>query len=769
MVTLKDVAREAGVSIATVSCALSGKKSVRPETYTRIMDAIEKLKYIPNYSARNLKQTSSKVISVLLPNMRSRFYSGLFDGISSYLQAHGYSINVAFSNESSDIECDKINEFITQNSAGLILVTSQPQNTAFFQNHIINYQIPTVFIDREPDALSVNYIGLRHYDTFYSLTMQLLQKGYQNISIICGPLEFSSERNCVQGCSDALATAGITLSTQNVCVTNLTREDAFSSFLKYYSRNTPEVLLSTSWEVTYGVQAAMEYCGLHTPTNMLLFSYSEESWININQNTGAFLIPRDSSTLGEKAARILLRNIRDPELFEQVIQEIDASEDSLNFRIPKNRFKTRKHSSVLSSEPKDHIRFLAIDNPTIQALELLTNHFERESGIHVEFNRVPQDELFSMISTSTYELTQEYDLYTYDVPWLEYMAQNMCLADISEFAENDFFKKDHFFPSSLRNCQIGNRYFGIPISGGTQLLFYRKDLFESRTLQAEYQKQSRISLRPPRTWKEFNDVAAFFTRQYNPSSPTEYGVSFAGVIDEEMAPEILIRLWAYGGKLWDNYHRPTFNTKENHIAFESILNTLKYVPDQNLSRSIKQTVDDFCSGRTAMLITYSEFAEGMIQRVKENVMGRIDAHIVPGRSPASVGWNIGLNPFSSHRESVFRFFSWLCDISTNMYLTILNGASTITAPYHNSELLKLYPWLSCTEESLAHSVRRNIPYRKNRLVIPPNQIEAILCQALRNTLDKHTPISEALEEAQKTADHLFKTYGYPTIHKLFTL
>ena len=236
-----------------------------------------------------------------------------------------------------------------------------------------------------------------------------------------------------------------------------------------------------------------------------------------------------------------------------------------------------------------------------------------------------------------------------------------------------------------------------------------------------------------------------------------------------MAPEILIRLWAYGGKLWDNYHRPTFNTKENHIAFESILNTLKYVPDQNLSRSIKQTVDDFCSGRTAMLITYSEFAEGMIQRVKDNVMGRIDAHIIPGMSPASVGWNIGLNPFSAHRESVFRFFSWLCDISTNMYLTILNGASTITAPYHNSELLKLYPWLSSTEESLARSVRRNIPYRKNRLVIPPNQIESILCQALRSTVNEQIPISEALETAQKTADHLFKTYGYPTIHKLFTL
>ena len=136
MITLKDVAREAGVSIATVSCALSGKKAVRPETYTKIMDAVEKLKYIPNYSARNLKTKGSNMVSVLLPGMRSQFYSGLFDGISSYLQSHGYSINIAFSNDSADVECTKIDEFITQNSAGLIIVTTQPGNTDFFQNHL---------------------------------------------------------------------------------------------------------------------------------------------------------------------------------------------------------------------------------------------------------------------------------------------------------------------------------------------------------------------------------------------------------------------------------------------------------------------------------------------------------------------------------------------------------------------------------------------------------------------------------------------------------
>lgn len=92
------------------------------------------------------------------------------------------------------------------------------------------------------------------------------------------------------------------------------------------------------------------------------------------------------------------------------------------------------------------------------------------------------------------------------------------------------------------------------------------------------------------------------------------------------------------------------------MAFESILHTLDYIPEKDMNRSITQTVDDFCTGRTAMLITYSEFAHGINRRVKENVSGRIASGMVPGKAPASVGWNLGLNPFSSHREAVCQFF-----------------------------------------------------------------------------------------------------------------
>ena len=87
--------------------------------------------------------------------------------------------------------------------------------------------------------------------------------------------------------------------------------------------------------------------------------------------------------------------------------------------------------------------------------------------------------------------------------------------------------------------------------------------------------------------------------------------------------------------------------------------------------------------------------------------------------------------------------------------------------YRNSELLKLYPWLVSTEESLQYAKRRNSPYRKNRLIIPVEQIEKIMCQALRKIYQGDISIEEALKAAQEEADHLFSMYGYPTIHEIF--
>lgn len=759
MITLKDVAKEAGVSIATVSCALSGKKPVKAETKARIQDVIERLKYIPNISARNLKVNHSRSIGIILIDIKNQLHAEIFDGLSTYFQNQEYTIHVAFSNGSPDIECSKIEEFISQNVAGLVIVTCQPQNATFFQTRILDYQIPVVFLDHCPQNLSTSFLGFQNYQTSYYLTKSLLDKGYQNIALICGPKKYSSQTESIQGLCDAMAFYGLELPKSNVCVTNMTKEDGFNGYLRHFSRRPPQALISTSQEISAGILAAIHYCGLSVPENLLLLGYGEESWNHIQQIPGIFVSSRPAVHLGETAARILLKNIEEPALFEPVYQEFkdEVVENTLDFP----QADQLKPPVFCPGKQELKLKFLLVDSPSTNALQLLSDYFTRETGIPIEFTRVAQDQLFQMINSSIEILTDTYDMYTYDVPWLDYMVQNLCLADITDFVSSPSFQKERLFKGNLANCQFEQRFYGIPIIGGTQILFYRKDLFENRDLIKSFKKQYQISLRPPRTWKEFNAIASFFTQSKNPDSPTEYGTSFAGVIDEEMAPEILIRLWAFGGRLWDNYNRPTFNTPANHNAFESLINTLSYIPPDPFKTSITQTVEDFSNGKTAMLITYSEYAQQISQDLKTNIIGRVGFHMIPGRRPASVGWNIGLNPFSHKQEAAFRFLNWVCERNTSFYLTILNAASPVKAPFKNHELLKLYPWLAYTEQSINNSMRRNGPYKKNTLIIPQNQIESILCNALRRVVQDGISIPEALEEGQKLEEHLFRAYGYP--------
>ncbi|MRN26492.1 LacI family transcriptional regulator, partial [Romboutsia ilealis] len=125
--------------------------------------------------------------------MDDYYHAEIFKGISSYLQNKGFSMNVAFSNNSPDIECDKIDDFVSGNVSGLLIITSQPQNTEFFTARIRNYNIPAVFIERRPDNLNTSFVSFDNSKTTYYLTENLIKKGYQNIALITGSQQFSSE------------------------------------------------------------------------------------------------------------------------------------------------------------------------------------------------------------------------------------------------------------------------------------------------------------------------------------------------------------------------------------------------------------------------------------------------------------------------------------------------------------------------------------------------------------------------------------------------
>ena len=763
MVTLKDVARDAGVSIATVSCCLSGSRNVKPETRMKIMDSVEKLKYIPNASARSLKSADSRRIGIVLTDIDNQYHAEIFKGISAKLQNQGYHISVAFTNNSPDIECEKIEDFISGNVSGPLIITSQPQNTDFFQTRIKNYDVPAVFIERRPQKIDTCFVGFDNFKTVYYLTEQLLKKGYRHIALISGAFHFSSEADALAGYKTALQSYGLPFLKDMVQTTDMSKEAAFKATLNHAFLEDLDTVITTSENISMGVLEAFTVQGIKVPDDVQILTLGEESW-NHAVVLGMTHTERTAFTLGQKAAELLIKNIKTPALFEE--QAVIFTDEIVHrtLSLPKPAPKKNRCSSF----QKEPLRILMADLATAHSAGLLSQNFMLQTGIPVEVDFSPQHLLLKEIIKDMERPQSLYDVYMYDVPWLEYLVQNGLIADMTSFVDGEHFQKSALFPETLENCQYEGKYYGIPIVSGSQIMFYRKDLFENRAIQKAFKEKYQMTLHPPRTWTEFNGVASFFTRSCHPDSPTEFGTSVAGIIDEELAPEILIRLWAYGGKIWDKYNRVCLNTPENARALQSILETMNYTPENPLKTSIRQTVTDFCTGRTAMLVTYTEYANRISSSIHDNIIGRVGYQAIPGKSPASIGWNLGLNPCTSRMEDACRYFQWLIQKDTSIYLTILDGQSPAVVPYHSHELLNLYPWLELTEESFSYCHKRNGPYSSRSLIIPRNRIEKILCDVLKDIMLNGTEITLALEAGQTEMTALFKSYGYPKPLHLLT-
>lgn len=758
MVTIKDVARDAGVSIATVSCCLSGSRSVSPKTRMKILDSVEKLKYIPNSSARNLKKHSTRNIGIVLTDIAETYHANICKGISSLLSRNEYTANVGFSNDAAYMEIRTVNRFISHNMDGLIIITSMPENTDFFQSAILNHEIPCVFIDRRPPQIQADFAGFDNYAAAYSLTAQLLDHGYRRIALITGPRAFSSESDAQSGYRKAYTKQGLSSDSALMMETNMSREDAFQTALAGLKHTAPEAVVTTCESISCGVLEALKIQNLSVPDDILLLTLAEESWNQAARIPGVIYLPRSAFTLGKTAAELLLSRIQSPEQPARTRLLKDLS-DADRLCLPRaSQKKPAIHLNLIQKEP---LRILAADLATPRAVQMLSESFTHQSGIPVEIQLIRHDQILKNITADSRQAHSQYDAYTLDVAWLPYAAQNSLTADITDYVRGGEYPRDSVFAQNLQDCCYMGRYFGIPFTSGSQLMLYRKDLFESHSAARAYQKKYALSLRPPKTWDEFIHAAEFFTRKYNPDSPTLYGTSLAGSLDEELAPEILVRLWAYGGSLYDSYYRASLDTPQCEAAFRNLLQTIRCVEGSPLQTSIDKTVSDFCLGKTAMLLTYSEYASSISRSMYQNIIGQVGYSVLPGRSVIRSGWFLGINPYSPRLEQLFSFFTWLCRRQTSYYVTIMGGQSPCMAPCRSPELLKLYPWLELTETSFSFARTRYVPSAPNTLALPSHRMEQILCRAFRSVLARELSIPDSLRKWQPEMEALFKAYGYP--------
>lgn len=309
--TITDVAREAGVSITTVSRYLNGHyEKMGVATRKRVAETIAHLNYAPSASARKMRSASSHLIGVLVGEISNPFSSLLAKGIYDVIQTAGYDILLMNANNSTETETRALRNFAAQEVDGII---AQP-NAIHFQQFagVAENKTPLVLVDREvPDQpASVGRVTSANQDACYRLGPLLRARGYDNLITVSAHLaEASGQIPRIAGFKQAAHDQGLTYA-------NLETKGHDPAWLKttlaHQLANCTgrTVVISLMGPLLFDLLTCFNELGLRFPEDVGLVSFDDWEWSRFVGN-GIFLLCQDMELMGNVAAHQLLTQIKD--------------------------------------------------------------------------------------------------------------------------------------------------------------------------------------------------------------------------------------------------------------------------------------------------------------------------------------------------------------------------------------------------------------------------------------------------------------------------
>ena len=203
---MKDIARDLGVSVITISKVLRNHPDVGDETRERVLARVKELDYRPNLAARSLVTGRTYLVGLVVPDLLHPFFAEIAKSLSDVLRESGYYLIVSSSEEEPDLEEQEINHLLARRLDILIIASCRSTVDLFFR--IEKQQTPYVLIDRSLPGLSTNFVGVDDYAVGRLATKHLIDIGCKRIAHIRGP-ETSPGIRRMEGYKSALAQSGL--------------------------------------------------------------------------------------------------------------------------------------------------------------------------------------------------------------------------------------------------------------------------------------------------------------------------------------------------------------------------------------------------------------------------------------------------------------------------------------------------------------------------------------------------------------------------------
>lgn len=277
MATIKDVARDAGLSTATVSRVLNDHPSVTAATRAAVRDAIQRLDYHPNSAARTLRSADVSTLGLVIGDVVNPFFSELARAVEDEARTLGYYVVIGNADEDPDRQDEYLSILLDRRVAGLLLCPTAEVSPLV--EDVVRGGRPVVFVDREIEGLDVPVVRSDSRLPVTALIDHLVRLGHRDLAIISGPPGLSTGRERLGAFRDGLALHGIELPESRVRFGDFRMDSGVAAMRALLDLpEPPTAVFAADNLMALGALRCVRERGLRLGTDIALASFDDQPW-----------------------------------------------------------------------------------------------------------------------------------------------------------------------------------------------------------------------------------------------------------------------------------------------------------------------------------------------------------------------------------------------------------------------------------------------------------------------------------------------------------
>ncbi len=307
-VTIKDIARELGVSPSTVSRALKDHPDISIETKREVKELVDKLKYKPNAIALSLRNQKTNMIGVMVPQTVHHFFSSVISGIEETAMAEGYTVMIFQSNESFEREQLNMQALLKSRVDGALVSISKESNKYSHFREFME-QSPLVFFDRAADLLETDKVVVDDFQGAFDAVEYLIKTGCKRIAHFAAPQHLQIGYKRQRGYISALEKYGIKVD-DNLIIKCDTHEEALEKTEGIMRlQNPPDAIFTVNDLTATGVLRVLKRMNFRVPEDVSVIGFTD-GLVSTVTDPPLTTVSQHGFEMGKKATQILLGRIK---------------------------------------------------------------------------------------------------------------------------------------------------------------------------------------------------------------------------------------------------------------------------------------------------------------------------------------------------------------------------------------------------------------------------------------------------------------------------